>query len=264
MKHPVDPLFAPPPAEVPLKNAPLVRVLAQVRFPEVLSVEQRDFVAPIQESLRAAYPVLREEQLQGLMLGPAGLTQARPQTAWRFSDVAGHWHVSLTPGFVALESTKYQSRADFLARLRAVVEVVEEHVEPKLIDRLGVRYIDRIAGPAVADLADLIRPEVRGIAGSGFDATAMHAMSESLFKLPQANLLARWGLLPPGTTVDPAALEPVDEKSWILDLDMFSDAAMPFSTDRVVADAEKFAERIYTVFRWAVTDAFLKRYGGKP
>lgn len=264
MKALVDPLLAPPPAEVPLKNAPLVRVIAQVRFPEVLSIEQRDFVAPFQESLRATYPVLRQEQTQGLLLTAGGFASAKPEIAWRFSDVESHWRVSLSPGFLAIETTRYKSRSDFLSRLRAVLEMLDEHVEPKLVDRVGVRYIDRITGAAFEDLATLVRAEVRGIVATGADNSAVHAMSESLFKVPHAHVLARWGRLPSGATVDPAALEPVQEKSWILDLDMFSDSPVPFSVDRVLSDAEQFATRIYALFRWAVTNAFLKRYGGKP
>ena len=50
---------------------------------------------------------------------------------------------------------------------------------------------------------------------------------------------------------------------FILDLDMFSSAPMPFAVDRVVAEAQRYAERIYTIFRWAVTKDFLVRYGAK-
>lgn len=260
----VDPLVAPPPAEVPLKDAPLVRVIAQVRFPEILAVEQRDFVAPFQEALRATYPVLRQEQTQGLLMSPAGIAPAKPHIAWRFGDVDGHWRVSLTAEFLALETTKYTSRADFFSRLRVVVEALDEHVGPKLIDRLGVRYIDRISGAPVDDIARLVRPEVRGISGTVAATHAAHALSESLFELPEANVLARWGRLPAGATVDPAAIEPAQEKSWILDLDMFSASSKPFAVDRVVAEAQRFAQRIYTIFRWAVTDDFLRLYGGTP
>ena len=260
----VDPLVAPPPAEVPLKDAPLVRVIAQVRFPEILAVEQRDFVAPFQEALRATYPVLRQEQTQGLLLSPAGIAPAKPQIAWRFGDVDGHWRVSLTPEFLALETTKYTSRSDFFGRLRAVVEALAEHLEPKLIDRFGVRYIDRITGAAVDDIASLVRAEVRGITGTAAAEHAAHALSESMFELPDARVLARWGRLPAGATVDPAAIEPAQEKSWILDLDMFSAGPVLFAVDRVLADAQRYAERIYTIFRWAVTDDFLRRYGGTP
>jgi uncharacterized protein (TIGR04255 family) len=257
-----DPLTAPPPDEVPLANAPLVRVIAQVRFPLVVAVEQRGFIAPFQEAVRATYPVLRQDQTQGVILSPSGVAPVPPQTAWRFSDVEGHWRVSITPDFLALETTSYTSRSDFLLRLREVVAALSEHVEPKLIDRLGVRYIDRIVGDAVNDIAKLVRPEVRGITGTAAAAHAVHALSESMFALDNARILARWGSLPAGATVDPAAIEPADESSWILDLDMFSTSPMPFSVDRVVEDATRFAERIYTFFRWVVTSDFLRRYGG--
>jgi uncharacterized protein (TIGR04255 family) len=258
-----DPLVAPPPTEVPLTNAPLVRVIAQVRFPTILVVEQRDFVASFQEAVRATYPVLRQEQAQSVLVGPAGVTSVKPQTAWRFADVDGHWRVSLTPEFLALETTTYTSRKDFLKRLRTVVAALSEHVEPKLIDRLGVRYIDRITGAAVDEIANLVRGEVRGIMGTPAASHAVHAISETMFELDDARVVARWGLLPPGATVDPAAIEPAPDKSWILDLDMFSVSPAPFAVDRVVDNATRYAERIYTLFRWAVTEDFLRRYGGK-
>ncbi|NMQ29137.1 TIGR04255 family protein [Candidatus Accumulibacter phosphatis] len=260
----VDPFVAALPAEVPLKDAPLVRVIAQFRFPEILSVEQRDFVAPFQEAIRRTYSVLRQEQTQGILLSPSGAAPAKSQIAWRFSDTEGFWRVSLTPEFLALETTKYVSRSDFFGRLKSLAEALDEHIEPGQLDRLGVRYIDRITGDAVDDIAKLVRPEVRGITGTIAATHAVHALSESMFELPEARVLARWGCLPPGATVDPAAIEPENEKSWILDLDMFSSAPMPFIVEDVVAEAQRYAERIYTVFRWAVTDDFLVRYGGKP
>jgi uncharacterized protein (TIGR04255 family) len=259
-----DPLASPIAAEVALKDAPLVRVIAQLRFPEILSIEQRDFVAPFQEAIRKTYSVLRQEQTQSVLLGAHGVAPAKPQIAWRFSDSEGHWRVSLTPEFLALETTKYTSRSDFFGRLRSLSDALEAHVEPGQLDRLGVRYINRITGGAVDDIAALVRPEVRGITGTIASTHAVHAVSESMFELPDAAMVARWGCLPPGKTVDPAALEATDDKSWILDLDMFSAAPMPFVVDRVIAEAQRFAERIYTVFRWAVTDGFLARYGGNP
>jgi hypothetical protein len=58
--HQRGPLVVPLPTEVPLKDAPLVRVIAQLRFPDSLSVGQRDSIAPFQEAIRAKYPVLRQ------------------------------------------------------------------------------------------------------------------------------------------------------------------------------------------------------------
>ena len=259
-----NPLVGPLPAEVPLPNSPLVRVIAQLRFPEILSVEQAEFVAPFQEAIRATYPVLRQEQTQGFVFSTAGLAPAKAQRAWRFSDGAGHWRVSLTPEFLALETTKYVSRDDFFGRLKSLAQALKDHLEPGQLDRLGVRYIDRITGDAVEDLANLVRPEIRGIAGTGAATHAVHTMSESMFERDGDRVLARWGVLPPNATVDPAAIEPANEKSWVLDLDMFSSSPAPFEVDKVVAEARRYAERIYTIFRWAVTDEFLRRFGGNP
>jgi len=258
-----DPFVGPPPAEVPLANAPLARVLAQVRFPEVLKIEQREFVSLFQESIRAKYPVLRQEQTQIGVIGRTGLVPTKTQTAWRFSDIDSHWRVSLTPEFLAIETTKYLSRTDFIARLREVLTALDEQVGPKLIDRLGVRYIGRIVGDSVDDIATLVRPEIRGISGTTLGNRALHALSETMFELEDARFVARWGRLSPGKTTDPTAIEPISQKSWILDLDMFSAAPTKFAVDRVVEDARRYSERAYSFFRWAVTDEFLRRHGGQ-
>ena len=260
-----DPLTSAIPAEVPLPDAPLVRVIAQVRFPPVLSVEKRSFVAPFQEAIRAQYPVLRTEQTQGLLVGPQSASPVSPQIIWRFADVEGNWRVSLAPDFVAIETTTYKSRQDFCERFEAVVQALAEHVSPRVVDRIGIRYIDRITGGAVKDISKLVRPEILGIVTTAAVQHARHTLSESLFTVPEpeAQLLARWGLLPKGGTVDPAAIEPLAEPSWILDLDMFRSEPRTFDPDEIVADTRSYAERIYTFFRWAVTDEFLQWYGGK-
>jgi len=106
-----------------------------------------------------------------------------------------------------------------------------------------------------------VRPEVTGIVGTAAGAHASQALSETLFDIGKARVLARWGCLPPNVTLDPGTIDAVPEKSWLLDLDMFSAAQRPFSMDDLMADAARFAERIYTIFRWAVTPAFLEHYG---
>lgn len=257
MRTNADPFTEPSPDEVPLANAPLIRVIAQVRFPEILSVEQPNFVAPFQKAICAEYPVLRQEQI------PTAVPE-RQHTAWRFSDASGAWRVSLTPQFLALETTKYTSRSDFFSRLRDAVTALGEHIEPSQVDRLGVRYIDRITGADVDNIKDLVRPEVRGLAGTKIAAHAAHFLSETMFDLATRNALvvARWGQLPPGATLDPAAIEPSTEKSWILDVDMSSAVPFPFAVAPVVELGKTYAAQVYAFFRWAVTDAFLTRYGG--
>lgn len=270
VSSPQTPLSGPPPPEVPLAEPPLVRVIAQVRFPLIASIEKRDFIAAFQEAVRREYPVLRPEQSRSVVLRTGGVMDAHTSTSWRFLDPSSAWRVTLAPDFLALETSCYTSRDDFLERFRRTLGALEAHVDPKVVDRLGLRYVDRISGPNLDDLSALVRPEVSGILATPLANQARHAVSENVFELPdEAGLVTtRWGLVPPHGTVDPGAVEPIDERSWLLDIDVFespsSATARPFEVDPIVMQTRAFAERSYSIFRWAVTDEFLRRYGGQP
>jgi uncharacterized protein (TIGR04255 family) len=266
MKSLFDPFSEAPPVEVPLPHAPLVRVVAQVRFPPVLSIESRDFVAPFQEAVRERYPILRVERTRGVFLGPGEPTATSPSVIWRFNGLDEKWRVSLATDFAAIETTAYESRSDLLSRFGAVLQALQTHIAPGVVDRLGVRYIDRIKGDAVAKIGELVRPEVLGVAGTAAASHASHALSEVLFDLPDqlSQMRARWGLLPSGSTVDPSAIEPIDEQSWILDLDTFTSRPCSFDTSAILSETRTLAERSYGFFRWVVTDEFLRHFGGRP
>ncbi|MDW7712620.1 MAG: TIGR04255 family protein [Deferrisomatales bacterium] len=261
----LNPLTSAPPKEIPLANAPLVRVIAQVRFPLIASIERESFIAPFQEGIRRNYPVLRQEHEVGIVFGQAGVSGGPSKPVWRFHDAEGIWRVSLAPEFVALETKVYVSRSDFLSRLRTVLEAVRKHIDPQVADRLGIRYVDRIIGPDVEDFRTLVRSELAGILSTELGAHVRHALSENLFTLPDGlgSLLARWGRVPEQATVDPAVIDPLDVPSWILDLDAFVSGGLPFEPDALSKRAQRFAERIYAFFRWAVTEEFLRRYGGE-
>ena len=62
--------FGPSVQEVPLARAPLVNVIAQVRFPAVMKIEDSAFVANFQEAIRKDYPILRPERQLGVLIGP--------------------------------------------------------------------------------------------------------------------------------------------------------------------------------------------------
>jgi uncharacterized protein (TIGR04255 family) len=260
-----NPLIEAVPPEIPLSNSPLVRVISQVRFPIIVSIEKREFIGPFQEAIRDTYPVLRVEQTRGIIMGPEAIEPTQSNITWRFSDMEGKWRASLAPGFVALETTSYTSRSDFLERFRILLEAVNTHIGPKLADRLGIRYIDRVTGDQVQEIARLVRKEILGILATPAGDCVQHALSESIFKVPnsKAQMLARWGQLPPDVTPDPGAIEPVSGKTWILDIDMFCVEPRPFDTVKLIDETHNYAERVYAFFRWAVTEDFLRLYGGK-
>lgn len=266
--HPwlIDPVTGPIAPEVPLPNAPLVRVIAQVTFPVVTSILKPEFIGPFQEAIRETYTDLSwiEAETTAISAGPDGIAVKGTGGIWRFQTPGVGWLVSLAPHFVAVEAVAYTSRADFLRRLRQVLEALAEHVKPRTVQRLGVRYVDRLPESCLPEMSQLVRPEVLGVTAMPLSGRLALSITESVFRLDGGQMTTRWGLVPPNATYDPGAIEPQPAASWVLDLDMFRLEPRRFETDALVAEASGFSERIYTVFRWAVTDQFLARFGGKP
>ncbi len=260
-----NPLVGGPPAEVTLRKAPLVRVISQIRFPSIASLEKSSFIAPFQENIRHDYPIMRPEVSQGLFI-ENGIAEPRSNTIWRFFDQKEIWRASLGQNFLAIETKEYTSRKDFLDRLLKLLTAFNTQIGTEIVDRLGVRYVDRVTEKDFQHLPSMIRPDLLGDFGDIPSATVRHSIRESLFTLDEESgeMLTRWGYLPPHATVDPTSIEPINERSWLLDIDAFVAKPTPFDIEVLLLQSQKLAERIYSFFRWAATDEFLKRYGGKP
>ena len=258
-----DPFSGPPPEEIPLARAPLPLVVAQVTFPTVAGFTKLESIAPFQAALMNQYPILRPEPATSFVIGPKGIQiQAGEGKIWRFHDKGNKWRVSLTTEFVALETRSYEGRQDFIERFRAILAALQQAAKPAVYERLGVRFSNRLRGNDVDALPRLVHPELLGIVASRLSAKLVHSVCETSFTIGDDALNVRWGLLPPGGTPDPAAIEPMDEPTWLLDMDAFTSKSADFSTDAVADKAVAFASRIYSFFRWAVTDEFLSRFGG--
>jgi uncharacterized protein (TIGR04255 family) len=252
-----------PVEDIVLPEAPLVRTIAQVRFPAVAAIAQQDYIIPFQEALRERYPVLRPEREVGVTLTPDGVSSTSAGVVWRFQDVAGAWRVSLAPTFVAVETGAYRHRRDYLERYAEVLNVLSGVIQPAVFDRVGLRYVNRfVPSGSLSQLVELIRPELLGILSVELPehVNLAFGLTDTLFAFDNAQLHARWGYLPAGATVDPG-IEASDQPSFLLDLDMFQTGEAPFSVDTITDATENFGIQAYRFFRWAVTEDALRRAG---
>jgi uncharacterized protein (TIGR04255 family) len=266
-----QPLTGGPPEEVPLPSAPLVRVIAQIKFAPILAIRIPDRTAAFQETVRDTYPILREERSQIIASNPGGMPDVRDSLIWRFTnrEKQPDWRLSLGVDFLALETSSYVSRTDLLERMEIVLRGLEKSFKPSETKRLGLRYIDRLTGDALQRIAKLIQPQILGIGlpsdepSNGLNSAIIHLMTEAAFLADEGQIRARWGSLPENATYDQFALEPIEEASWILDLDIFTPIPQLFVTEELLTTTRRFAERVYSVFREMVTDEFLSFYGGE-
>lgn len=260
------PLSGPPPKQIPLPRAPLVRVLAQVRFPQLLVIQEGENLSSFQEHVRDSYPFLTKGDGQNVRieLSPHGpKVHSEPSVIWQFVDESGNWRLSLAPDAVTVETKKYISRADFLERLEIVLKVVEDVFAPKIATRVGIRYVDQLKDGAFDVATQLIKPSVVGMFGLVDRDRIVHGISEIALKADEGNLLVKWGQLPPKTTFDPNILEPIESPSWVLDIDMSSEIRQPFAAKSLKSNLESFSERVYSMFRWVIEDEFISYYGGR-
>ncbi|RYZ88488.1 MAG: TIGR04255 family protein [Proteobacteria bacterium] len=263
MTYSISDIFTKTTKEVHLTNAPLVRVIAQVKFPIVSSIEDTKFIGGFQEALRSKYPILRKEHSTVFTIHIGDQPSGQQETVWRFTDKEDNWRVSLSPSFLAIEAMKYTNRQDFFNRFKEILIALKEWVDPVFCERIGVRFIDRISGSHYKNIRNLIKPEILGLSSFDDDQFFMQNFTQSFFSINQADRFsARYGSLPQDQTYDPSAVDPLKEKSWILDLDMFSEERLDLDPEIIYRKSLLFADNIYSFFRWTVTEEFLKAYGG--
>lgn len=246
------------PDEVALSSAPLVRVLCQVRYsstPELVDDHNEQRIASLLVDL---FPV--RGSVDGVMFIP-GLNATPQQDRMRtFEDIDGAWRASVTPNFLALETTAYDRRTGFLDRLAKVLAAVHEVGGPPRVTRIGLRYTDRIEDPA--GLRDLVRPALLGmVAEVDDDDLVENQIQQALLidSATQAKVQVRSLCLPPGVGFDPS-INPVERRSWVLDIDAYTESPRRWDPAELSPVAELLAKRAYQVFHWAVTDTFRQTY----
>ncbi|MDX8479860.1 TIGR04255 family protein [Mesorhizobium sp. VK24D] len=261
-----NPLFGAGPEEIPLPAAPLVTVMYQVRFPEIVSIQQKPFIAGFQELVREDYPLLADERLKTVAFDQhVGTVAAADEVIWRFIDETATWRVTLTSTFLTLETRKYVSRADFIERLGKVVTALHRSLKPTHVTRMGMRYVDRVPLTEGFVFDGMLRTEMMAVSGTAIGNSMVHSVSEILCSVQEGQMLARWGMLPARGSHDPDVMPPIKEASWFLDLDTFADhqsSPVRFEADLIRDAAFGLAARSYAFFRWAVTRKFLETFGG--
>lgn len=258
----MPPFTRTPIEEIPLVGGPLAKVLAQVRFsrtPGLVTDEGEQRLA----ELLSRYPVRRAAQTIDVALGAApGEVDQKIKPVRIFADMPQDWQITVTEAAVALETTTYVSREDFCTRAREIIDAVAQVSVPPVVDRIGLRYVDRFEGSLLDRLHDYVIPPLRVLHGSmGEGLSLEHSVSDSQIVLgDNERLKVRSGLLPAGAVFDPV-LPPVSSPSWLLDLDVFTlQTGFPFDPQALDERLRRYADHVHSFFRWAVTETFINEF----
>lgn len=265
-----DPFLESAVEEVHLEATPLQSVLFQATFPKaVASLKIPTFRERLTESLAKEYPYAEEQPIFQVVIRPGQAAAPAPtnSSAYVMTDDTQTWTLNVADDNLSLATTAYTDREDFLQRSRRVFDAVALHAAPPAISRLGLRYINRISGDSaiekfVPTLNSAVR-SVRDIVSQSTSGSIQHLLTDLSYLWPEGKRLqARWGQLPP-LAVHDGLLVPLNETSWILDIDAVIERPMTFSPEELENSLRDLSERSYRLFRWVFTDDALKQFGSR-
>jgi uncharacterized protein (TIGR04255 family) len=255
-------------AEVHLGQSPLKVVLFQVRFPSPITrLQQAIASGEIAQALSAHYPFADRQAVLEFVIQPGHLPSAQKSanSVMALADASQSWTLNIGEDSLSLTTTAYVNRDDLLERASVIFETLSQVARPPAVSRVGLRYVNRIEDINVVQklcgnegLAEPIRHQQQfSLANAGI----LSSTSEVQYAWnPTQKLQARWGILPPGQSVA-NPLDPLPDKSWLLDIDSFDEARYEFTPGIVVERLKALSERAYRYFRWFFTPESLPEFG---
>jgi uncharacterized protein (TIGR04255 family) len=255
------------PDSVLLSPAPLVRTIAQVRFPHLtqFAVNEDAVASGVAAALVEQYPLMEVGQEVSVTITSEGVNENRSATRlWRLVSGDRAWQISFSGTFLSVDTRNYVCRSDFAQRLTDAWAALNQQVPVPYIERLGVRYINQLTDrDHLRRLPEFLRPEMLSVSmvEDPDAASLVSALSEAQYRLADGGAFhARWGLLPMGATTDSTG-SAYGYPTWHLDMDSFREYPIGSrSGENLGEDIRALALRGYQFFRWAVTDEFLSAF----
>jgi uncharacterized protein (TIGR04255 family) len=233
-------------------------MLGQVRFPPILRLDDRDFLAPLQEELRASYPEFAQEDQLGFLVGPQGPVQTPATRRWRLATSDAAWSVVVAPEFLTLEASApaYTDYQEFRHRFGAVWDAALRHIRPSRRVQQGLRYVNHIErAMPIAAWRELVNPTLLGsFAIEVFGEELAQGICDLRIQRADGILAMKHGLLRAG---------PDQSIGYLLDFDYFSQTlSNDLAADDILRTFDDFHGVIYPLFRWSVTERAVRDFRG--
>lgn len=254
---------------VSYRNNPLNQVVCQLRFPSILKIEAT-LPADFQESIRGAFPIFQERQVQPLPQLPAELEDAIPSDLKRFlpRGSSGYefisddreWQVTLTRDFLALRTSSYSRWEEFTNRLSGPLNSLKEIYTPAFFTRIGLQYQNLIRRQEInkseVEWSELIQPHLAGIlsdrdVGPHVEDCTQIATLRLEESLGQVRI--QHGLV---------MIEETEEVAYLIDSDFFTAQRTEVGNETAILD--QYHQKAGRLFRWCITSRLHSAMGPKP
>jgi len=234
---------------------------------------RKEKIPAIQDAMRKqGYPGLatRRIEVETFAPGASAPTKEEAREQWEFLNKDRTSSILVDQESVALQTTRYPAFEDYLEKLAIALKVVQEHAEPSLMLRLGLRYVDLISPREPNDLQFYVKPELRGMSFSNLGKKRA-MMCESIVETDKrSKLVVRYVEGVSGFAFPPDLLpmslaftrNPVQKSPFgLLEFDHFTEESMDYSIGTVKSQAWMLHSVLEKAFKASVLPAALKEWG---
>lgn len=241
-------------------------VLTQIKWPSLGALQGDEFTKRAQRlgaKLSDKYPLAREVPEISVVFDQNGVQESQGASIFHWTDAGGEWTISFAQNFLAVQTLRYESFESFQSRVDDVIAVLDEVVKIPVVERVGFRYSNRILGEDVDSIRRLFKLEsLGGEPRESEVVTLVHSTYEAVYRIKGRSLTVRTASLPPNASVDPS-IQPVDVRSWILDLDAFRGEQIEYERSLVLEEIKNLSMLGYDFFIDSIGADFKSRFGGE-
>lgn len=241
------------------RNNPLVDVICQLRFPQIMSINV-ELPTAFQEKLRRTHPIVeirKNFDITMAGLGGASGDSVKSKPMYDFITADKTTVVTLADDFLAVKTSKYQRWEVFYSDVEFAMQTFSAIYGAPFFSRIGLRYVDLInrktLGLEGVPWSELIRDSLLGVFAEGDEVTSKVAacFSGGLFEVDGGQCAINCG------TPNPGILKAVDEEAnasndlFVIDADFFIEGQIDGA-----ANASKrlkdFNRQARDSFRWSI------------
>lgn len=257
------PLGGLPPADTTmLAKAPLEVAIVEVRFTASIAEISPTDAAALRDVLTKGtgvdFPTIQpafQQQVQidfGVQGGPRVNEQSK---GWQITAANGTSLVTIMPDVLIMQISEYERWSTSMkAPLTILLDALTRLIEPSLVHRVGLRYIDRFQDDtcdSVSAWKGKIDDALLGpVLNTVFGAKVRGAQQQIEIKLDDHHgVLLRHG---PISADGSAAVQ------YLLDTDVFRNSTFEFSPEEVLHSAERLNRTALSLFQAAMTEDYLR------
>jgi len=250
-----------------LVEAPLEVAVIEVRFTAgVAEVSPTDAAAmrdALSEGTGRDFPSIQpalQQQVQ-IDFGAQGMSRVSEQSkGWQIEAANGTSRVTLMPDALIMQISEYERWSTSMkAPLEVLLKSLERLVEPSLVHRIGLRYIDRFQDDAcdsVSSWQGKIDDALMGpVLNKVFGEMVRGAQQQIEIRLDDHHgALLRHG---------PICDEGRRSVHYLLDTDVFRQSTFEFDVEEVLYSAERLNRTALSLFQAAMTEDYLRQLRGE-